>query len=197
MFKSNFIFAVIFLAGFSESLLGAPLWLTGRDLYSSKNSRVYHPGDIITVLIAEEATAQQAASTNTQDDSQLEVKSSPAIPFFQKAVSQFLGKNEVKNGWKGNGTTTRSGKLTGTVTATVLEVFSNGNLLIEGSRSIRVNREAQIMRVRGVARPRDIDMNNSINSKLLADAEVKYEGKGTVGSVQKPGLMTRIANFIF
>ncbi|MDN5280304.1 MAG: flagellar L-ring protein FlgH, partial [Clostridiales bacterium] len=94
-------------------------------------------------------------------------------------------------------TTTRSGKLSGTVTATVLEVMANGNLLLEGTRSIRVNRETQIMRVRGVARPRDIDASNSVNSKMLADAQIKFDGNGAVGRVNRPGLITRFMNVVF
>jgi len=181
----------------SQASFGASLWLNGRDLYSSQGSREFKPGDIITVVIAEESTAQQAATTNTQDNSQLEIKAEPQIPFFKKLTRQFIGKDEVKNNWQGTGTTTRSGKLAGTVTATVLEVLPNGNLLVEGARSTRVNKETQIFKVRGIARPQDIDSKNQVNSKLLANAEIKYEGKGSVGSTQRPGIITKITNFLF
>ncbi len=185
----------IMFAAFSAS--AASLWLGGNDLYSAKGAREFRPGDIITIVISEESNAQSRATTQTQKDSTTEIKSAPQIPFFKKIVNQFIGKNEFKNGFDGQGTTTRSGKLTGTITATVLEVMQNGNLLLEGSRSIRVNRENQIMRVRGVARPRDIDASNTVNSKLLADAQIKFDGNGSVGRVNKPGLMTRFINVIF
>ena len=187
----------ILLAATASEGGAASLWLNGRDLYSSQGGREYSPGDIITVVIAEEASAQQAATTNTQDDTQLEIKAEPVIPLFKNLTKNFIGKNEVKNSWKGNGTTTRSGKLAGTITATVMEVLSNGNLLIEGKRAIRVNKETQHLKVRGVARPQDIDSRNTINSRNLADAEIKYEGKGSVGSTQRPGIITKITNFIF
>lgn len=175
----------------------APLWSNGRDLYSSQGGKEFNPGDIITIMVSEEATAQQSATTNTQDDSNVEVKTGPAIPFFDSVVKRFTGKNEVKNSWKGNGTTSRSGKLAGTVTAKVLEIMPNGNLLLEGTRSMRVNKDTQLMRVRGIARPQDVDAKNQIDSKKLADAEIKFEGKGSVSSTQRPGLMTKISNFLF
>jgi flagellar L-ring protein precursor FlgH len=175
----------------------ASLWLSGNDLYSAKGSRDFKPGDIITIVISEESNAQSKATTSTQKDSAVEVTSGPQIPFFKKAINQFIGKNEIKNEFDGQGTTTRSGKLSGTVTATVLEVMANGNLLLEGTRSIRVNRETQIMRVRGVARPRDIDASNSVNSKMLADAQIKFDGNGAVGRVNRPGLITRFMNVVF
>ncbi len=186
--------AFIFVA---SALPAASLWLGGNDLYSAKGARDFRPGDIITIVISEESNAQSKATTQTQKDSTTEIKSAPQIPFFKNVVNQFIGKNEFKNEFDGQGTTTRSGKLTGTVTATILEVMQNGNLLLEGSRSIRVNRETQIMRVRGVARPRDIDSTNSVNSKFLADAQIKFDGNGAVGRVNKPGLITQFINVIF
>ncbi|OQA09050.1 MAG: Flagellar L-ring protein precursor [bacterium ADurb.Bin374] len=191
------LLVVALFACAASAASGASLWLNGRDLYSSQGAHEYKAGDIITVVIAESATAQQAAKTNTQDDASIEIKSDPQVPFFKKVVSQFIGKNEIKNSTNGNGTTTRTGKLDGTVTTTVMEVLPNGNLMLEGSRSVRVNRETQILRVKGIARPRDINANNEVKSSLLANADIKYEGKGSIGSTQKPGLMTQITQFVF
>lgn len=197
MRKTETIILICSFLMLSGIVQGASLWLGGNDLYSSKGSRDFKPGDIITIVISEESTAQSKATTQTQKDSTTEFKSGPKIPFFKNVVNQFIGKNEFKNEFDGQGTTTRSGKLNGTVTATVLEVLENGNLLLEGSRSIRVNRETQIMRVRGVARPRDVDSGNSINSKMLADAQIKFDGNGAVGRVNRPGLITQFINVVF
>jgi len=187
----------VFISFCQVSQAASSLWLSGRDLYSTHGGRDFKPGDIITVNIAEQATAKQQATSDTTDNSLIEIKSAPSVPFFKRLMKNFIGKNEIKNTWGGNGTTTRSGSLAGTVSATVLEVLPNGNLLIEGSRTIRVNRENQNLRVRGVARPQDIDSANVIDSKLLADADIKFEGKGTVGNVNKPGIMTRITSWVF
>jgi len=176
----------------TSGLSASSLWLGGNDLYSSKNAREYQPGDIITIVISEESNAQSKATTNTQKESTNEVSTGPEIPIVKNLVKNFVGKTESNTEFDGEGTTTRSGKLTGTITATVLEILGNGNLLVEGSRSIVVNRETQIMKVRGVARPRDIDGNNTINSKLLADAQIKFDGRGVVGRVNRPGIVTRL-----
>ncbi|MBF0498957.1 MAG: flagellar basal body L-ring protein FlgH [Candidatus Riflebacteria bacterium] len=194
--KSVILVLVLFV-NFAAPGFGASLWLNGRDLYSLQGGHEFKVGDIVTVTVSESSTAQQAATTDTNANASVEVKTSPSIPFFSKVVDRFTGKNQVTNTRTGNGTTTRSGKLDGTVTAKVVEIMSNGNLLIEGSRNIRVNKETQLMKIRGVVRPKDIDANNSVASKLLADAEIKYEGKGSVGSTQRPGLMTKISNFLF
>ena len=173
------------------------LWLNGNDLYSAKGSRDFRPGDIITIVISEQSNAQSRATTKTQKDSSIEAHSGPRIPVLKNVMSQFVGKAETSAEFDGQGTTTRSGNLTGTVTASVIEVLDNGNVLIEGSRSIRVNNETQLMRVRGVARSRDIDINNSISSQLLADAQIKFDGQGAVGRTNRPGFLTRVFNTIF
>lgn len=193
----NKILLLVVMILIAVNCSAASLWLSGKDLYSAKGARDFMPGDIVTIVISENATAQSGATTKTQKDSTMEVTSAPRIPFLKKIVNQFIGKNETKTDFNGNGTTTRVGKLSGTITATVLEVLSNGNLLLEGSRSIRVNRETQIMRVRGVARPQDIDASNSVDSKMLADAQIKFDGKGSVGRVNNPGLITKLMNTIF
>lgn len=192
MHRTRMILALSLMMIVASSLSASSLWLSGNDLYSSKNAREYQPGDIITIVISEESNAQSKATTSTQKDSTTEVTTGPEIPIVKNLVKNFVGKSEVTNEFDGQGTTTRSGKLTGTITATVLEVLGNGNLLVEGSRSIVVNRETQIMKVRGVARPRDIDGNNTINSKFLADAQIKFDGRGVVGRPNRPGIVTRL-----
>jgi flagellar L-ring protein precursor FlgH len=49
----------------------------------------------------------------------------------------------------------------------------------------------------GLIRPEDITQDNSIASSLIADAQVKYDGKGIVGDTQKMGFLTRIFRSIF
>lgn len=193
----NAALTALVLISVAGMAMAAPLWLGGNDLYTPGGTREFKPGDIITVNVAEQASAQQKASSATADDSSVEVKATPQIPAIPKLLQKFTGKHEVKNTWNGNGTTSRSGNVSATVSAQVLEVLPNGNLLIEGHRRVRVNKEAQIIHVRGVARPRDIDAKNNINSTALADAEIKYEGKGAVGATQRPGLFTKVTSFLF
>ena len=180
------------------TLQAASLWLNGNDLYSSQGAaRNYQPGDIITIVIDETNSAQSKATTKTEKESETEVTTEPKIPIFKKILKNITGQQKLKNKHDGEGTTTRSGSLEGTITATVLEILPNGNLLIEGSRSLVVNKETQVMRVRGTARPKDITANNSINSKLLADAQIKFDGKGTVTRASRQGIMGRVFDAIF
>ena len=201
MRKNNLILVLslgLVLFGGAIPCNAASLWLNGNDLYSSQGAaRNYKPGDIITIKISESTSAQSKATTKTEKESKTEVTAQPRIPIFKRVMNKIVGEQKINNEFDGEGTTTRSGSLDGTITATVLEVLPNGNLLIEGSRNIAVNKENQIMRVRGVARPKDIDAKNTIDSKLLADAQIKFDGKGTVSRANRHGIMTRLFDSVF
>lgn len=189
---------LILFCGCSFDCQAASLWLNGNDLYSSHGAaRNYQPGDIITIKISETTSAQSKATTKTEKETTTEATAQPRIPIFKRVMNKIVGQQKIKNEFDGEGTTTRSSGLEGTITATVLEILPNGNLLIEGSRAIVVNKENQIMRVRGVARPKDIDDKNSIDSKLLADAQIKFDGKGSVARANRQGIMTRLFDSIF
>lgn len=200
MLRNNLaiVFLVLALLCCGTGVQGAALWLNGNDLYSSQGAaRNYQPGDIITIKISESTNAQSKATTKTEKETEIEATAEPRIPIFKKIMKNITGQQKISNEFDGEGTTTRSGSLEGTITATVLEILPNGNLLIEGSRAIVVNKETQQMRVRGVARPKDITANNSIDSKLLADAQIKFDGKGSVSIANRQGIMTRLFDSIF
>ena len=78
-----------------------------------------------------------------------------------------------------------------------MEVFPNGNLLIEGRREITTNEETLIITVSGLVRPEDIGANNTVQSKFLADAKIVYAGEGALTEAQKPSVISRIANILW
>jgi flagellar L-ring protein precursor FlgH len=87
--------------------------------------------------------------------------------------------------------------LTATISARVVEVFPNGNLFIEGRREISTNGETLIVMVSGIVRPEDVESNNSIQSKFIADAKIVYTGDGILAEAQSPGWLTRVATIIW
>jgi flagellar L-ring protein precursor FlgH len=74
----------------------------------------------------------------------------------------------------------------------VVEVFPNGNLLLQGEREILVNGERQFVTVRGVARPHDISPENTILSGQIAQLELELSGKGIVSEAQHPGILYKV-----
>jgi flagellar L-ring protein precursor FlgH len=99
--------------------------------------------------------------------------------------------------FKGGGVTTRTGQLTATMTARVMEVLPNGDLVLEGAREIEINGDRQIVVLTGVARPSDIGKDNDVLSTNIGQLRIRYFGKGLMKDNLKPGFLVRILNKIF
>ena len=86
---------------------------------------------------------------------------------------------------------------TKTVTVTVKEVMPNGNLIVEGTQSIWNNKNEHKIILEGMVRPEDISYRNTIPSSKVADATLKFDGKGPLNAKQRQGILTQIFNILF
>ncbi|HEX3019417.1 MAG TPA: flagellar basal body L-ring protein FlgH [Chitinispirillaceae bacterium] len=163
-------------------------------LYS--DHRAMRVDDILTVLIVESAKAGSESQTSTSKENSGQLQSSGGTgPLKFLPSVGFSGANKV--GFDGKGGTSREGSLVATITARVIKVLDNGNLVIEGSKMVEINEEKEIIKLTGMVRPQDIQKNNVIYSSSIADAQITYTGKGAVNTGRRPGLIARFLNFIF
>jgi flagellar L-ring protein precursor FlgH len=165
------------------------------DLFSDPKAR--RAGDVITIKIAESSSASNTADTSTDRDSSLSAGISEFFGMKATTLQDFSVSGDLKSGFKGSGSTSRSGSLDAFITARVVDVMPNRNLKIVGSREIMVNNEKQIMTIYGVVRPRDISENNVVLSTFVADARIAYSGAGIVDDRQKPGWIANTLNSVW
>jgi flagellar L-ring protein precursor FlgH len=83
------------------------------------------------------------------------------------------------------------------LTAEVKFVTAAGNLIIEGSRKIVINKDTQLFKLTGLVRRDDILPDNSVLSEKLAQAEIRLEGKGQIADRQRKGLLTQVLDWLF
>jgi flagellar L-ring protein FlgH len=165
----------------------------GPSLFSD---RIAHQvGDIITVMIVENSSASVSAGTHTKAEynAALGASGTGAMDF----IPLLSGTGNTASEHKGNGNTSRTGTLTATMTVKIVEVYPNGNFRIEGTKTVIINGEKQLTVLTGVIRPEDISQRNAITSDMIADAEITFKGKGVVGNCERPGIFTRIFDWIF
>lgn len=96
-----------------------------------------------------------------------------------------------------SGAINNSNSVTGTVTVQVIEVKPNGNLVVSGTQSIKQNKDLHQITITGVVRPDDIKPDNTVLSSYVANAEVKFDGKGPLNSKQRQGILTQVFNILF
>lgn len=164
-------------------------------------------GDIIRVVVNESASSQQTATTGTSKDSSINLQVSALLGIPSNlGIQNFLGMGTqfdpsvnatTARSLSGSGTTTRGGTLTATISATIVEELPNGNLRIAGQRSVTVNNEEQIMILRGIIRPVDINFDNTIASTMVAEASITYTGEGVVADEQRAGWGMRLLSYIW
>ncbi len=158
-----------------------------------RDVKAYRLADIVTIQVLESTSALAAATT----DSTKESESTADIPNLfgaQKKISELpslLSANR-SNKFAGDASTSRTNQLKTNVTARVVEVFPNGNLLVEGNREIGINNERQLVTLRGVVRPVDISPDNIVLSTNVAEMEIEVKGNGIVSRAQQPGLFYRL-----
>lgn len=167
------------------------LWVdNGMSWYSDKKAR--NVGDILTIVISESTTQTATKARNNSKSGSVSVGSGTGIFDFIKAFSASGSDN-----WQANGSATDTNRFSGNITVTVVEVLPNDNMIIEGTQSIWQNRDEHKITLRGVIRRDDVTMNNTVPSTKVADATIKFDGKGPLNAKQRQGILTQIFNFLF
>ncbi|MFW5985970.1 MAG: flagellar basal body L-ring protein FlgH [Halanaerobiales bacterium] len=157
-----------------------------------KNEKMqFELGDVITVLIEEESDAVQNSGTSSGQDSSTDAAPGGILGFIANLGLEYSDEDSSE------GEIEQSGEIEADITTQIIEKYDNGNFKIEGKKNIKVNNEEQTIIVSGIIRPDDINEDNTISSKKLADSFIEFEGKGTVREKQRPNLFQRILNWIF
>ena len=177
------------------------LWRSGSRAFFN-DQRAHQVGDILTVKVNVNDTAEFQGQTQLQRSTTED-----------SAITNFIGANTIANPAKavlpgsllnadgntqmnGNGTINRQDQLVTNVAAVVTQVLPNGNLVIEGKQEIRLNSEMRVLLVAGVARPEDIESDNTIALPKIAEARVAYGGKGTVTNIQTAPWGQQVTNVV-
>ena len=150
--------------------------------------------DLITIVVEESASAVAQGASKTQRTSALtsSVTSLAGKKSAAGALANLAGANTASS-LDGQGTTSRSATLNTTLSARVTHVLPNGYLVVEGNKEVVVNSEHQMVTVRGVVRPADLATDNSIRSNLIAQMEIKIDGKGVVNdAARRPFILWRL-----
>ena len=181
------------------------LFVDGRGESLFGRQKDYHVGDIITVLLDEETQATRVLQSTTERKS-----SNDAFPSVQAGLADALGKNRLPFGAgmssaikqiKAAGADTKSdgsGKhgqnatLKGSISVSVVDVMSNGNLVVRGEKQLALSEGNEVIQVSGIVRTGDIAPNGTVQSKRLANAQFSYRGSGDLASATQQGWGTRV-----
>ncbi|HEX7358907.1 MAG TPA: flagellar basal body L-ring protein FlgH [Bryobacteraceae bacterium] len=150
--------------------------------------------DLVTVVVDEQASAISTGQTKTSRDSGANASINSLLkplPATSK-LANLVSLNSSRS-LDGEGTTSRQTTLTATLTARVADVLPNGDLVIEGTKTVLVNSEKQTISLRGVVRQADLSNANTVLSDNVADMELTINGRGVVhDAIHRPNFLYRL-----
>lgn len=194
IFLASVVFLLVFPAGQSSVASAESLWAnsngTSTNLFADRRAR--NVGDILTIVISESTTTSAKKSmSNSKNGSQTLNAGTGIFSFLAAATAS------GSDAFKATGSASDTNSVTGKVTVTVTEVQPNGNMVVEGTQSIWQNRDEHKITLKGTVRQDDITASNTVPSSLVADATLKFDGKGPLNAKQRQGILSQIFNILF
>lgn len=180
------------------------LWRPGARAFF-KDQRAAQVGDILTVQVSavDSATLSNGTSTTTNSTEGAGLTNFLGIEGLlhhflpSGAVSSSLINSDSSSTASGSASIKRGETVSITLSAVVLQVLPNGNLVIAGRQEMRVNTELRELTVTGVIRPQDISELNIIQWSQIAEARISYGGRGILSNVQQPRYGQQIFDILF
>lgn len=152
-----------------------------------------HEGDIVTVVINENSSSTYQAATSTKKTDSNSITN--GIPLLQGLFA--AASTGANSSVAGTGQTSNSNVFTAQMSVIVKQVLPNGNLVIEGTRSVQTNKDTQTFKLTGIIRQDDIRSDNTVLSASINDARIVVDGKGQIANRQRQGILTKILDWLF
>ncbi|GAB4544216.1 MAG: hypothetical protein Tsb0013_01140 [Phycisphaerales bacterium] len=170
--------------------------------------RTYLANDLITIIISERARTDRTHEVETTKEWDINgsvTSSIDLLKLLELRLQQGRGAGDdlplvtaqLDREYVGEGEYSRDDTVTARVTARVVEVKPNGNLLLEARTVVRTDDEEQTILVSGTARSEDVTNNNTVQSNQLYDLTVDIQNVGQVKDGASKGLVTRVLDTIF
>ncbi|HCU06963.1 MAG TPA: flagellar basal body L-ring protein [Holosporales bacterium] len=169
------------------------LWQIGSKAFF-KDQRAGRIGDIVTVAVL----IDNKESTNFTPSMTKETKNDRSITNFlglEHQVKRILPhkfSDNLPEKWlnfaskpshTGSGKYNLEDKMKFTISATIIQIMPNGNLVIQGHTEFKLMNEVREVELRGIVRRSDIQSNNSISSDKIAELRIVYAGRGDITDV--------------
>lgn len=170
--------------------------------------RLFERHDLIQIIVREVSKAESSHNLKAEKTADLGAKVN-AWPHFNLADLLQLqleagnGKGlpeidvEASKKFKGKGDYDREDEFTARLTAEVIEIMPNGNLVLEARTYIKQDNEESTMRVTGVCRPEDVSPVNTVLSNQIHDLHVEKVSTGDLKSVNEKGIIAKVFDAVF
>ena len=180
----------LFTLGATQNYQGVP-----RSLFGGVQARQI--GDLISIIMSENITLNDNLSYSSE-------KSSTTVDTFTtflnkwfglslKGTDGFGGSNEVSNSAVGSRAMTLGDK----IAVQVVQQLPNGNLSVQGKKTLVNGNERMDFIVTGVIDPRWLNVNGEIYSYNVSNLQFALSGRGSISRNQNEGIFNRFVRYLF
>jgi len=154
---------------------------SGRLTRLTTDVRAMRPHDLISVVVSESLAASTDGTVKNTRASNANSAISGLIGTLHSGNAlQNLINQTSSSGLNAQGTSATNSSLSTTFGGQVIEVLSNGTLVIEAARQVEFSQQTQTIILRGLVRPEDISQQNQVLSTAISSLELEVRGKGII-----------------
>jgi len=154
---------------------------SGRLTRMTTDVRAMRPHDLISVVVSENLAASTDGTVKNSRASNASSGISGLIGTLHSGNAlQDLINQTSSSGLNAQGTSATNSSLSTTFGGQVIEVLSNGTLVIEAARQVEFSQQTQTIILRGLVRPEDISQQNQVLSTAISSLELEVRGKGII-----------------
>lgn len=188
----------------------APGTIEAMSLFAvrSPEERHFAKHDLVQIIVRESSRARSGQTLDTKKNYTLAGEVAWANfsfdAFGQPGVATTSGTHNApvfeaigKKRLKGEGDYDRTDEFVTRMTAEVIEVMPNGNLILEARTTISSDKEKSVIKLTGMCRPEDITSANTILSNQIHDLKIEKMNTGFVKDAADKGIIAQILDAIF
>ncbi|MBK8190833.1 MAG: flagellar basal body L-ring protein FlgH [Vampirovibrionales bacterium] len=175
----------------------APAIFTPSSLFTQPIPRSV--GDLVTILVDDNANMTTNASLEVKRNQAVGENSSGLLNrvIHQLGVPQRiafpdLNGSNASNQLKSEAKALRQNRLTDTITCQVVQVLPNGALVVQGAKSVLINKDETQLLVTGIVNPYYLDENNRIASSQVGNFRAQVGGRGVITRQQNDGMLNKL-----
>ncbi len=159
-----------------------------------EGTRARRVGDPLTIVLVENMSASKSSSSKLDSGGGFGITPPPTGPLNLFRPTD-IGASGTRN-FNGKGTADQSNSLSGEISVTVVEVYPNGTMLVQGQKRVTLNRGDEFVQIKGIVRVADITADNRVLSTRVADARISYTGRGDVARAGRQGWLGRFFSVV-
>ena len=182
----------LFVLGASQNYQGTP-----RSLFGGVQARQI--GDLISIRMAESVSVNDNLTYSSKKESKTTdsftdfLKEWFHLGSILKSSDGYGGTNEVSNSGQGQ----RALSMGDRIACQVVQQLPNGNLAVQGKKTLVNGNERVDFVVTGVVDPRWLNVDGEVYSYNVSNLQFALSGRGAVSRSQNEGIFNRFIRYLF